>query len=226
MPLEDSVVFNHPSYAIIGLSRITGTRSLFNSPFAHQGFMRLRIGRAEKHRHLSNDWIHSLGQPLIEVDLSYSQFAEFLTSANIGDGVPCTINRFQGQGVPEPEIENYFETFKTERDVTIQKCSDAFNALDALIGSLNISKKAQGELYAAAKTARRAITDSIPFIEDQFVEHMEGVTAKAKVEIASYGNAVVHQLGLAALRGESPGIPAFGLPIDIKALPGSAEPKE
>ena len=37
---------------------------------------------------------------IVEVDMSYTQFAEAITSLNMGDGVPVTITNIGGQPVP------------------------------------------------------------------------------------------------------------------------------
>jgi len=95
-----SVCATHPSYGIVSFSRVsTASKRLFGSDINHRSFIRLRIGRAgssqDKELHL--DRVYSEGLPIVEVDLSSSQFAELLTTMNIGEGVPCTISFEEGK---------------------------------------------------------------------------------------------------------------------------------
>jgi hypothetical protein len=82
----------HPSFGMVSFSRCYGTnRRLFQSHVKNMTTVRLRIKQASVKHSLHQD--HTYGEEsLIEVELSPAQFAELLTSMNVGDGVPCTIN--------------------------------------------------------------------------------------------------------------------------------------
>src|SRR6185312_8767541 len=84
-------VEEHESYGVVGFNRVTGNPgSLFGSSINHSNFIRLRISRAAREWHLSTYWYRDREQ-LIELDLSAAQFADLITSMNVGVGVPCTL---------------------------------------------------------------------------------------------------------------------------------------
>jgi hypothetical protein len=93
---------NHPAYGMIGASRVSGGAYLYGSDFRHQHWMTIRIHHGRLLRSdLSYDHYMAEGQ-IIEVELSEAQWATFVSAANVGDGVPCTINWVVGEGfLPE-----------------------------------------------------------------------------------------------------------------------------
>ena len=107
----------HPSFAVIGVSRVSSGPpgyTLFDSPFHHQHFIQITIRRAYKYRQLHRDNIGDLGGELIQVHMSEVQFANMVTSPNMGVGTPCTISHFDGKRVPEPPADQLKKTFSTE----------------------------------------------------------------------------------------------------------------
>src|SRR4029077_11436755 len=104
---DDEFEREHPSYGLVHISRITGgpgAHRLFGSPLAHHyGTIRLSIGSAK--------WIHGqhhdryqggLKGEHIEIEMSAAQFADMITSLNIGCGTPCTIRYLTGVEIPPP----------------------------------------------------------------------------------------------------------------------------
>ena len=101
----------HPSYGMIQLSRSsiggTGT-ALFGSSIMHNDVIRLTISNGFMEREDSQDRYYvktSRKNCIVEVDMSYTQFAEAITSLNMGDGVPVTITNIGGQPVPRCPYE-------------------------------------------------------------------------------------------------------------------------
>src|SRR4051812_19636627 len=90
-----STTERHPAYGMIGASRVNwagnGT-NLFGSDFRHRNTVRIQIHGADVRRDLSHDWIHADSRrSLVEVELSEAQWAGFVSTLNVGDGVACTI---------------------------------------------------------------------------------------------------------------------------------------
>jgi hypothetical protein len=92
----------HPSYAAISVHRVSGRRHLFMSEAVHQHFVRLAISPAVVKRNLATDWMFGLNRPFIEIDMSEAQWTHFMSSANLGNGTPCTLARLNGEAVEEP----------------------------------------------------------------------------------------------------------------------------
>ncbi len=194
----------HPAYALIGANRISGKAVLFGSDFVHHNSVRITIHAAEMNRSLSRDWPFARKQ-LIEVELSEAQWATFVSSMNIGDGVPCTLQRVAGDvipGLPDPVPRE--ATFRAEMAEDMQQAVGYLNDLDKAIAASGLSAKKQKELTDRVYMARMRITDSVPFVAKQFEKHMEDTTQKAMLEVNAYA--------LAVLRGDK-------TPIQIAAAP-------
>lgn len=81
----------HPAYGMLSFSRRTGGKqSLFGSSIEHKDVIAMTLRHGEVDRQLNRDWYHGT-EVIAEVEMSYAQFAEAITSMNIGTGVPVTI---------------------------------------------------------------------------------------------------------------------------------------
>lgn len=211
-------VTTHPAFGQIGASRVSGRTNLYDSDFSHNAYMTISIRRSELHRNLANDW-HYGREELIEVALSEAQWATFVSSANIGSGVPCTIEHLRGEvipGLPAPASR-----VKQFGDEVRKRGADSIEALDKLaaeIDGLGLSRAKADKLKEVVRAARSAFTSSIPYIAEQFDEHSEKTVERAKAEIHGYMTGVLTRSGLAALGAE--------LPLQIEGSPLSAHPGE
>lgn len=194
----------HPAFAMIGVSRVSGRSNLFASDFSHNAFMTITIKRAEHHRSLSNDWFFGKEQ-LISIALSESQWATFVSSANVGDGVPCTLEFAGGEVIPGlPDPPKRVHQFAAEVKERAAASIADLDALRAEIESLGLSKVKTAALLEKVRNARSTFTSSLPFIADQFDEHMEGTVEKAKAEIHGYMTGAIMRSGIESLTGTLP----------------------
>ena len=190
----------HPAFAQIGASRVSGGATLYGSDFNHQNYITIRIAKSALQRSLSNDWHMADMTPYIEVDLSEAQWATFVSSLNVGQGVPCTARYIAGDVVPGlPDPESRKDQFAKEARETCAESLARIKELCAMIEATGLSKKAKEELQKQAQRAASSMTSSLPFVMDQFGEHMEAVTEKAKIEINAYATSTVMRAGIAAL---------------------------
>jgi hypothetical protein len=203
----------HPAYGMIGVSRVSGRARLYGSDFEHQHFLQIRITRGYHQRGLNNDWHHGTEQ-LIEVSLSEAQWATFVSSPNIGSGVPCTIEWInKGKAHDElaeasdvfgrlPDIaptESRREQYKVEVDERLQK---AFDELDQAIGNIKgitMSEKNRQMVLGHLDRVRGNITAGLPWVAEQFAEHAEETIEKAKIEINAYVTQALMSAGAQAL---------------------------
>src|SRR5687767_12050919 len=81
---------SHPAYGQISASRVSGSINLYGSDFRHNHYVIVSIHRSVLDRDLSHDWPFPR-QEIIEVALSESQWAHFVSSLNAGSGAQCTI---------------------------------------------------------------------------------------------------------------------------------------
>jgi hypothetical protein len=200
--VHERIVERHPSFAIIGASRVHGGNGLlFGSDFRHNDYITIHVKPAEYHRHLSNDWYHGKAQDLIEVNLSEAQWATFISTLNNGQGVPCTLTAFDSKDVPgiaaKPDRQEQFtlEMSETFGDA-IKRIGDIVEAINAS----SLSQKKKDEIISYAKRAVQEITKNTHFVTEQFGEHIENTVEKAKIEISAYMTGAIARAGLKALQ--------------------------
>lgn len=92
----------HPSWALIRASRVSGGSNLFESDYKHHNYMTLSIFRAERCGSGSQSMVMGKNEYL-EIAMTEAQFARLVASAGVGVGVPCTLQRHNGELIEEPE---------------------------------------------------------------------------------------------------------------------------
>lgn len=188
--------------AMIQFSRISGQKVLYGSPFYHQKFIRLRISKAQTYRsfHDNEYMAENIGHRYIEVDLSFSQFAECITSMNIGNGVPCTLYNLMGKEFEQPTIDDnrikLDDEIKNETTLAIESITELIN----LIETEKLTAKVKSRLLNQCHKIVRVLNDHLPFIAQMYAEHLDKLEQQAKTEIAAYCDLAVMQVGLDTLQ--------------------------
>lgn len=198
---HDETVERHPAYGMIGVSRVSCTpgKHLFGSDVRHSHYLSVRIQAAHMNRTLSRDWPHSDRQ-LIEVELSESQWAAFVSSPNMGDGVPCTLSWVEGRQVPDiGRVADKKEQFSSEVRRALADAQAAVEVLEARVKALGVSAKVREELWHQVLMVKNNLVPNVDFVGRQFTEHVERLTDAAKTEVGAYVQATVMRAGLQAL---------------------------
>lgn len=191
----------HPSYAQIACSRVSGRSVLYGSNFDHQHYMTVRISRSQLMRDLNRDWYFPR-EEYIEVAMSEAQWATFISSPNSGTGIPCTLQRRNGElipGIPKPTDRTI--QFKTEADKTLTEAKERLKDLIEQVDGLKLSEKAKNEVKSSIHTIQQRLGDSIEFVAKQFSEHVENTIEAAKVEINAHAQQTLVRTGLSAIQG-------------------------
>lgn len=198
----------HPSYGVIGWSRqhtVGGGDgpNLFGSDLKHGNLISLHIGRASRTRDLSKSWIFE-DQRLIEVVMSASQFAEFITTPNMGSGVPCTIKRTESEiAIDYPSYETEADLHKKEVKETLKSAKNIgrnlIDRMKTMQGGKTIKKGDFAELMRGVEKMIQEVHDNVPFVEDSFRRSMQKTIVAGKVEIESYIESRIRQAGLTHL---------------------------
>lgn len=194
--------FRHPAFAQIGVSRVSGGHAaLYGSDFNHNAYMTIRIKRSELQRDLSHDWAFGK-ESIIEVALSEAQWATFVSSPNIGDGVQCTLQYLQGEEIPGlPDPTSRSEQFAGEAKERLDRATRRLDDMLAEIDALGLPKGKAEKLKSEVRMARQDLASNLPFVAKSFEEHTERVTEHAKAEIHGYMTGVLMRAGLDALPG-------------------------
>lgn len=195
-------VTTHPAYCQIGAFRSQGGHTaLYDSDFMHNSIMTIRISRSELHRNLNRDW-HFGREEIVEIRMSEAQWATFVSAPNMGSGVPCTLRCFGNEIIPDlPDPTSRTEQFKEEMKEDLREAVGAMDELMAVIDDLGLPKGKAEKIKEQARRARMKLTSTLPFVAEQFDEHMENTVEKAKQEVHGYMNSVIQRAGLDALTG-------------------------
>jgi hypothetical protein len=206
---DDEFEREHPSYGLVSISRITGgsgARRLFGSPLAnHYGTIRLSIGTAKWIHGLHHDrYYGSLRGEHIEVEMSAAQFADMITSLNMGSGTPCTIRHLAGAQIPPPpdyatEAEHIRDNFEGSLDKYKAKARTYRKKIEELTSKL--STKAKEEIRIALDVIEDQLSSNVPFVVKQFQEATTRITSAAKAEVDAFVTGVVRAAGLEAIAG-------------------------
>lgn len=199
---RDEIKITHPAYAQISASHVSGGAYLYGSDFQHHNYVTITISRSEMNRHLSNDWPFAR-EELIEVALSESQWATFVSSMNRGSGVQCTLQHIEHKPVPQiPAPEHREKMFRAEGR---QEAQEVLNRVDALITKIKdskLSQKQKEEITRDLDYIRDGSKRNLQFVLNQFGEHMENTINKARTEISAYAHHLMVRTGLANLLGK------------------------
>ncbi len=199
----------HPSYGMVGISSVSiGGRSkmrLFGSSLdRHYSTIRLRICAAERHHSLGYDHFYA-GECVAEVEMSAAQFAEFVTTPNVGSGVPCTIRYLNGTQVEDPpdgpkvEAEMVREGF----DENVKKVASRLDTLTKMVAKMEKASPTAAERKAIVeevRMARQEIASNLPFMLHQFEEATTRITTAAKAEVEAFVTHAVLSTGLDTLK--------------------------
>lgn len=204
---SESTVTTHPAFGQIGAARVTGQAFLYGSDFEHRGYMSIRIHESELHRDLSRDWHFERGR-VVEVHLSEAQWATFISTPNMGSGVPCTIGytragHMEGHRPYLPAPPSRREQYEAEAAARGEAMLAALETLDARIAELKVSEKQKNELRGHVLAARRELTSGLPFVAKSFAKYTQAVVERAKVEVAAYAMRTLTRMGLERLLGHS-----------------------
>lgn len=184
----------HRAFGMIGASRVQNSHpgaTLFDSDIQHQHTVIVKIATASRTRNLNRDWLHR-EKEFVEVELSESQWASFVSSMNSGTGVPCTIRHREDDylvpGLPyEPRLGESMDEVRTAGDRAIAKIREAFEVAAEKPTKANMQHL-------------RAMIDNAPtnmhFAAVSLSEHAENVVQRARADIEAMVLSKAQQLGI------------------------------
>lgn len=204
----------HPAYAVVRASRVSCSPGvvLFGSDFRHRQVIHLAVARADRRRDLSTDWVHhNLGQDLIQVALTEAQWATFVSSLNIGEGVPCTVEQVAGEPVPGiAQVTDRRQQFRDELLDRLDVVKQALVDLGKQIEASPLSGKKKADMASLLHTATMNLAGNLDFVAEQFDEHVEATVERAKAEIHGHIGSVLAKAGLKQLAAD---MPTMALPM-------------
>lgn len=191
---EDIKIEKHESFGALQISRRQHSTTLFGSSIKHNHTIVLRITSAEMQRNLHSDWLHpsaSTKDIYAEVEMSYTQFAESITSINQGTGIPVTVRYANGREMEPCPFTSKDEQFRAEFESDLAEVALAVDSAVDRVKALFESKKPlnkaeKDELLSVLRQLSTDVKSNIPFIRDSFVEQMDKTVTEAKGNIEGF----------------------------------------
>jgi hypothetical protein len=202
--MKDREKIQHESFGQISFTRTQGRgQTFYGSELPQDHYVSMEIRQSEVQRDLTNEWYSTYGIPLIRIRMSSGQFAELITSMNMGSGVPCTIERLMGKKVDEfPEIESRKELVHRKFEERMKQFADTIreNKIKAkeIVKKKTLSKQDVWDLSLQLDFLTQEIEQNIPFFAKCFQETMDEVVFEAKTEVE---NAIRHKINVLGFAG-------------------------
>ena len=183
--------------------------SFFGSDLNHNHYVSIEIRPAKMVRDegLSNSWIFSENKYVARVRLTPNQWAEFISSPGMGDGVPCTIEYTESGrvddyiSVAKEEELAHNEFKKTMRD-GLGEFEDLSMAITALLQKGRAGKSDLENLLGRVNKTKNDIKGKAPWIAEQFNESLDKAKTEARLEVESYIQNRIIKAGLNSLADE------------------------
>jgi hypothetical protein len=185
----------HESYGALEISRCQRpSTALFGSSILHDNTIRIRISAAELRREYNTDRMYvssSRKDTYAEAEMSYNQFAEAVTSLNLGGGIPVTV-RFAGGRAMEPcpfvgKDEQFRAEFKARLEELAATVNGAVSRAEELFDIKKpLNKAEKEEILSLLHSLSTEVNSNIPFVRDCFAEQMDKTVTEAKSEIEGF----------------------------------------
>lgn len=203
----------HESYAQLCFIRSQcSDEVLYGSDLKHNTIIRMELKHSSKRRGLNHDWYH--GHKMItEVSMSQNQFSELITSMNMGDGIPVTLNYTEQDGhIESPEFASKLDIHENEFKEMTKRVGSEANELyatmkDLLAGSGTLKKADRESLLSKMRKVVQDIESNMPYVNECFKESMDKTVTDAKGTIEAFYQHRVTETGVKAL-AEASGIKA------------------
>ncbi len=196
----------HPSYAnlYIGRSQCSGQQALFGSSIKHHDIITLRISPAYMDRDLNYDRYYAENHPYIEINMSQSQFAQAITSLNMGAGVPVTLRQINGEYIePCPFVdkrEQFSNEFREDMNELTKKIKETTKAVEDLIQhKRTFTKQDKEQILSTLHSVSQQLSSNYPYMFSMFNEQMDKTVTEAKAEIESHLQARMEDVALKAM---------------------------
>lgn len=183
----------HPAFALIGVSRYQSGppgHVLFDSDIQHHHYVMVTIQTAVRQRDLKHDRIFADKQ-VIQVAMSESQWASFVSSMGIGNGVPCTLESRGYESVPglphSPRMQQSLDEVRRAGEEALAEVREAFEKVKEKPNKGNIRN---------LEIKLSHVGPNMEFAAKSLNEHAENTVNKVRADIEAFAIRTAEQLGL------------------------------
>lgn len=186
----------HPAWVLVGASRVASTPGavLFDSDVQHGHYIVVSVRRARRRRDLNHDWKFGDITPIVSFAMSEAQWASFVSSMNVGDGVPATLewdatlDNPLVPGMPfAPRLQVSIDEVHDAAERLVQAVRDAFDEYKA---------KPTKDNLRTLQARIDNMTPNMDYAAKSLGEHAENVVQRARADIESFVVQKARQLGI------------------------------
>ncbi len=199
---------SHPAYAQLAFSRRSTNKghknTLYGSSARHGSTISMRVYRSRKVYDKYSEHYFADRLPLIEVEMSQTQFSEAITAMNVGDGVPVTLRQFAGESMPMCPEWTLRERIDNDLKATFRSLTDRLLKYESRLqdilskkGTVKVAEKK--EIFGMYSSVIQEIRSNIPFMKECMDEAIDKSTNQAKGEIEAFWLNKMTQLGIEKL---------------------------
>jgi hypothetical protein len=158
--------------------------------------------RGERHASEGSEYYYGK-EVLLRAWMSANQFAECITTMNIGMGVPCTLRQIKEEGnLPYPpeqtvrteEMHAYFKQRMTGFSTVLKESMGRVDAILNKTGTLTKADKKQ--LSDIMCSTLQEINSNIPYMLEEYEEATQKLVIQAKTEFDSFVTHAATRIGL------------------------------
>lgn len=197
--------YSHPAYGSIEFSRIQHSHEqhLFGSSVGHYHTIQLTISKADLVKGRTSDHIYEK-EEIIRCEMSYSQFAEAITTLNQKPGVPVTLNYIAGEGVlPGCTFENqrtrYVDAFEADMNNNVSTAKSIKYELEELFEKKTLNKSDKQHILSLMDKLIRDTGVNAGYAIKAFNESVDNTLNEAKAEVEAFVQTKMNSIALQAM---------------------------
>jgi len=216
-------VKEHPSYALVSFSRVSGTpKNMFGTDVKHGEIIMMEISEGEYTRSETSQKDHYYNKKLLmRIEMSSMQFAELITTLNVGCGTPATfvyrIDHSNSDGshtVPDPPQINARERtnreLKEELAVVQEHITELQAEARAILEQKTLKAADRKRLSWLLDKISQELQSNLPYVHKCFGEAVDRTVHDAKAELDSWITRTQIEAGKAALQAPQTEVPMLG----------------
>jgi hypothetical protein len=217
---DDEKRITHESFGLIRGFRISSNppKPLFGSNIKHSNTIAVEVDLAEFSRNLHQDSFHPK-ESIIRIEMSTTQFSEFITGLNMGRGIPCTIRYLSdGEKLKKMEsppyaskLDEFQNEFKEDMKDIRRRGSVGFEKIKDILAKDRMTKADRQQVFDFIKSLFQHIESNMPFVAEQFNRQMSKTITEARQEIEGFVLHNIIERGLASLQQEILSLPEMNV---------------
>lgn len=209
MKQDNKKIEQHPSFGIIRASRVSGGKGhFFGSEVLNYSFIEITISHAQTNENLFGREVGEQGiwptDHVATIRMTNNQFAEMITSLNIGIGTPCTITRIDGKEVEQKDIKDSSTAMDRANDELVRMYAERIgnnieslqNALSLLENNARVNKDIKQSVEKSIRGILSILTNGDNFLLSEFKDVLEKSKQKVMTEIDASVGTRLQELGM------------------------------